>query len=52
MAKAMPWAPVAEGDVDADQLAVDVEQRAAGVARVDAGVGLDQAGEHVAASAW
>ena len=29
-------------DVDADHLAIDVEQRAAGVARVDAGVGLDQ----------
>ena len=38
----------AKGDVDADEFAVDVEQRAAGVARVDGGVGLDQAVEDVA----
>jgi hypothetical protein len=30
------------GDVDADQFAVDVEQRPAGVSGVDVRVGLDQ----------
>ena len=30
------------GHVDADHLPVDVEERAAGVARVDARIGLDQ----------
>src|SRR5438045_2214859 len=34
--------PGADGHVNADQLAVDVQQRPAGVARVDAGVRLDQ----------
>src|SRR5207247_1784443 len=32
----------ADGHVDADQFTVDVDERAARVARVDAGVGLDQ----------
>ena len=31
-----------DGGVDADDLAVEVDQRAAGVARVDRGVGLDR----------
>ena len=35
-------AAAADGGVDADDLAVDVEQRAAGVAEVDGGVGLDE----------
>ena len=43
---------VAQGDVDADQLAVDVEQRAARVAGVDAGVGLDQVRSASRRSAW
>jgi hypothetical protein len=42
MAKQMPWAPARMADVDADQLAVNVQQRATGVAGVDAGVGLDE----------
>ena len=32
----------ADGGVDPDHLAIDVQQRPAGVARVDGGVGLDQ----------
>ena len=40
--EADPLGPGPDGDVDADQLAVDVDQRPARVARVDAGVGLDQ----------
>ena len=32
----------ADGGIDADHFAVDVEQRAAGVAEVDGGVGLDE----------
>jgi hypothetical protein len=35
-------ARVEAGGVDADQLAVEVDQRAAGIARVDAGIGLDE----------
>ncbi len=40
--EADPLGPRPHRHVDADHLAVDVQQRAAGVARVDAGVGLDQ----------
>ena len=40
--EADPLRPGPDGHVDPDQLAVDVDQRAARVARVDAGVGLDQ----------
>ena len=40
--EADPLGAGADGDVDADQLAVDVHQRAARIAGVDAGVGLDQ----------
>ena len=48
MAKPRPMLPaiaaarVEAGGVDADQLAVEVDQRAAGVARVDRGIGLDE----------
>src|SRR5262249_55915923 len=40
---------VAMGDDDADELAVDAEERGARAAGVDAFVGLNQAGQHVAA---
>src|SRR3546814_15199444 len=47
-------ARVEAGGVDADQLAGEVDQRAAGVARIDRGVGLDEVLEaharHVAAA--
>ena len=36
----------ADGGVDADELAQHVEQRPPRIARVDAGVGLDQVFEH------
>src|SRR5690606_8109375 len=39
----------ADGRVDADDLALQVDQRAAGVARVDRGVGLDERLEPVVA---
>ena len=45
MAKPMPWNPPlrrGDGGVDADDLAVEVDQRAAAVARVDRGVDLDE----------
>ena len=42
MAKPMPWLLPAHRGVDADDVAARVEQRAAAVARVDRGVGLDQ----------
>src|SRR6185437_4483112 len=40
-----------DGDVDADDLALRVDQRATGVARVDGGVGLDDVLDHLAAIA-
>ena len=42
IAKPMPWLLAGAGRVDADDLAARVEQRAAAVARVDRGVGLDE----------
>ena len=45
MAKPMPMLPPRarqDGAVDADELAPEVHQRAAGVARIDGGVGLDE----------
>ena len=42
MAKPMPWRGAGLGGVDADDLAVAVEERATGVAGVDGGVGLDE----------
>ena len=42
MAKPIPLLFVGDGRVDADHVAVRVEQRAAGVARVDRGIGLDE----------
>ena len=57
MAKPMFWGVAADGGVDGDDLAIGVEQRPAGVAGVDGGVGLDEVGEvgfavglHVAAN--
>ena len=41
----MPWYAAAlaeDAGVDADQLAAAVDQRAAGVAGIDGGVGLDE----------
>ena len=56
MAKPTPMLPLllpggGDGGVDADHLALGVDQRAAGVARVDRGVGLQQAGDR-ADAAW
>ena len=42
MAKPMPLGAGSHRHVDADHLAVDVQQRSAGIAGIDAGVGLDQ----------
>ena len=42
MAKPMPLALAADRGVDADHLALQVEERAAGVARVDGRVGLEE----------
>ena len=47
MAKPMFWASC-DGGVDADDLAGELEQRAAGVAGVDRGVGLHEVGEVLA----
>ena len=44
----MPCALRVDRGVDADDSPVDVEQRAAGVAGVDRGVGLDEVGERAA----
>ena len=48
MAKPMPCALRVDHRVDADDAAFDVEQRPAGVAGIDRGVGLDEIGEGAA----
>ena len=47
MAKPIPLLFGGDRGVDADDVAAGVEQRAAGVAGVDRGIGLDQVGQRL-----